>query len=98
MSNRRQCVFINGIRSEIVNLEFGVPQGSCLGPIMYTQYPSSLFEVIQKQLINVHAYADDHQLYMSFSPNVLDDQDKAFHPWLTEIPAPDGGPGSDVIS
>ncbi len=78
LANRTQCVFINGIRSETVNLDFGVPQGSCLGPILYTQYASSLFNVIQKHLINVHGYADDHQLYMSFSPNIVDDQDKAF--------------------
>ena len=48
LSNRRQCVFIDGVRSETVNLDFGVPQGSGLGPIMYTQYASSLFDVIRE--------------------------------------------------
>ncbi len=28
-------------------------------------------------------------LYMGFQAN---------HPWLTEIPAPDGGPGSDITN
>ena len=32
-------------------------------------YASSLFQVMESHLPEVHGYADDHQLYMSFKPS-----------------------------
>ncbi len=75
---RRQCVIINGqTRSAESVLRYGVPQGSCLGPILFTEYASTLFSVIHDHLDNAHGYADDHQLYLSFSPNSVQNQECA---------------------
>ncbi len=74
LSNRKQCVNLGGIRSETSELQFGLPQGSCLGPVMFTQYASTLFEVIHQHLDSAHGYADDHQLYVAFSPNSVTSQ------------------------
>ena len=46
----------------------GVLQGSCLGPLLFTIYTSSLLDVVEKYLPSVHYYADDTQLYVSFRP------------------------------
>ena len=49
-------------------MDFGVPQGSCLGPLLFVIYSSKLFNIVNKHLPNVHAYADDTQLYLAFKP------------------------------
>jgi hypothetical protein len=68
LSGRCQRIaFKDGI-SDIFPLTCGVPQGSCLGPLLFTMYASKLFDVIKEHLPTAHAYADDTQLYFSFKP------------------------------
>ena len=71
LTNRSQRVLINGNYSESFSLPQGVPQGSCLGPLLFTIYASKLFEIVKCHLPDVHAYADDTQLYLkvSFKPD-----------------------------
>ena len=69
LSNRKQRILINGSYSSDFDLPQGVPQGSCLGPLLFTLYASKLFDVVESHLPNVHAYADDTQLYISFKPD-----------------------------
>ena len=69
LSNRKQQILINGSYSSDFVLPQGVPQGSCLGPLLFTLYASKLFDVVESHLPNVHAYADDTQLYISFKPD-----------------------------
>ena len=49
-------------------MRHGVPQGSCLGPLLFTIYTSKLFEIVQAHLPQVHVHADDTQLCLSFEP------------------------------
>ena len=46
----------------------GVPQGSCLGPVLFLLYVSGISEIISEHLRCYHAFADDTQLYLSFKP------------------------------
>ena len=64
-----QRVSVNGTLSKNFELNWGVPQGSCLGPLFSIVYSSKLFEIIESHLPNTHACADDTQLYLSFNPN-----------------------------
>lgn len=64
LKSRQQQVCINGISSEYLTLRSGVPQGSILGPLLFSVYSSQLSNKIQD--CNLHLYADDTQLYYSF--------------------------------
>ena len=66
LSNRTQRIYIDGVLSSNFNLKFGVPQGSCLGPLLFSLYASKLFKIVESHLPNSHCYADDTQLYIAF--------------------------------
>ena len=66
LSNRTQRIYIDGVLSSNFNLKFGVPQGSCLGPLLFSLYASKLFNIVESHLPNSHCYADDTQLYIAF--------------------------------
>ena len=44
-------------------------KGSCLGPPLFAIYTRRLFDIVKHHLPQVHCYAHDTQLYVSFSPN-----------------------------
>ena len=67
-SNRTQRIYIDGVLSSNFNLVFGVPQGSCLGPLLFSLYASKLFKIVESHLPNPHWYADHTQLYIAFRP------------------------------
>ena len=73
LTGRHQKVSVNGNFSDMFELKCGVPQGSCRGPLLFTIYASKLFNIIELHLPDVHAYADDTQLYISFNPDSKED-------------------------
>ena len=51
--------------SRLFDLDCGVPQGSCLVPLLYVICASKLFNITEWHLPDAHCYADDSQLYLS---------------------------------
>ena len=68
LTGRTQRVYVNGVFSSSRSIECGVPQGSVLGPILFTIYLGPLGDIIRKHGLPFHLYADDSQLYITFKP------------------------------
>ena len=60
LSNRTQSVEINGKKSSSLPVEYGVPQGSVLGPLLFLIYINDLHTAIKHS--NVYHFADDTSL------------------------------------
>ena len=58
---------INGEFSDPLPLEFGVAQGSILGPKLFNLYIQSFSPTMQAIGMEVEGYADDHQLRKQFN-------------------------------
>ena len=65
--NRKQCCKVNGKPSDQGEVTCGVPQGPCLGPLLFTNYINDLPLSVKHSLVNMHA--DDTSL--SFSSNSI---------------------------
>ena len=60
LTNRKQFCWVNGVDSEIGDIEVGVPQGSCLGPLLFLIYINDLPQAVQDSTVSM--YADDTSL------------------------------------
>ena len=68
LMERFESVKIGSTLSDLQKLLFGVPQGSVLGPLLFSPYTSPLSTLIGKHKgVKFHFYADDSQLYVHLS-------------------------------
>lgn len=74
LTNRQQQIRIHNRSSDLANIEAGVPQGSVIGPLLFILYTADILKCIR--FSKVQAYADDSQIYFSFSiENIIAAQD-----------------------
>ena len=69
LSGRIHSVKGSSTLSHPTALQYEVPQGSILGPILFSLYTNPISSIIHSHgSINYHFYADDTQLYITLSP------------------------------
>ena len=60
LSRRKQFCRVNGVASDTKDIEVGVPQGSCLGSLLFLIYINDLPQAVQVSTVSM--YADDTSL------------------------------------
>ena len=74
MEGKSQRICIKETLSQPFDLKWGVPKGSCLGPLLFTISTQDLFPILESHLSTSHAYADQYcicHLVLTLAPERL---------------------------
>ena len=72
LSDRQQIISVNSFQYEPAVLQFGVLQGSVLGPILFVLCIQPLSQILQSHCMKHQHFADDSQLRRSSQPSDID--------------------------
>ena len=77
LNKRNQRIRIGITVSKPAALSRGVPQGSVLGPVLFTSYTILIAAICKRHGVKYHIYTDDTQLYITFDPTIPGDREHA---------------------
>ena len=89
LSNRKQYTQFNGVNSNLLEMDTGVPQGSILGPLFFLIYINDIKQ--SSEIFHSISYADDTTLYTTVNrlkssdtniEHALNDQLNQVNTWL----------------
>ena len=81
LTNRKQYVEVNGAPSDVLDVMYGVPQGSVLGPPLFLTFINDLPAVCKK--LKFYLFADDTNIY--FESDSLDLLEKTMNKELKKV-------------
>ena len=80
LSNRRQCVKLNNLTSDTLPITYGVPQGSILGPILFSIYINEISKIFNCGIV---LYSND-TVILHHDKNVLQHNLKVICAWCND--------------
>ena len=88
---RSQFVKVDSAVSDALGCNFGVPQGSVLGPLIFSVFISPVANLISSFNVQFHQYADDTQLYIGISSggiqatkDLINDSTSSLQDWFLQ--------------
>ena len=104
LSGHSFSVCVNGIIGKKHKLFYGVPQGSLLGLLFYILYTKDLQIIVQNHNLSIQQYADNTQLFTSFSTKNFNDTNlkiksclSDIHQWMSKNPLKISHKKTDIV-